>query len=408
MTRPARAGGADRRLGGGLLGALGYVSMAGSLSTDLYLPSFPDIADHFGVGASAVQFTLTAFLAGSALGQLAIGALSDALGRRRTLLWALALFVACSYAAAASPTLGMLVAVRALQGFAGSAGAVLARAVVADLVPPERSVRAFSMLFVMIALGPAVASPLGGWLAQVGGWRASLLGLAVIATGMFFVAALVIPESLPPGQRHPFTVGTLARNVARLLRNASFVGYAVAFGAGYAAFIVYISSSSFIVQNVFEIGPFGYALTFSLTSVAFMTGAWLSGRVARRLGAPRTLRGAQTLVLAAAAIAAMLAFADALALAAYLPLASVFSAGCGAVMSSASALAVGQAGNTAGAGSALIGFGQFLFGALASPLGGILGTATAVPATAFMAALAAAGLIAGLVGRARGTRRADA
>jgi len=388
------------RIDPGLMLALGFVAMAGSLSTDLYLPAFPDIAATFQVEASAVQLTMTAFLVGSAAGQLFIGAFSDALGRRRTLLAAMALFVACAYLAAASPSLTVLVLIRAVQGFAGSAGAVLARAIVSDIADKQQAVRAFSMLWAMIALAPTVATPLGGWLTQTGGWRAALLGVAVVATGMLVVTALVIPESLPAERRHPFTVRAIAGNIGRLLRDGSFVGYAVAFGLGYGTLIVYISSSSFIVQNIFGTTPLVYSLTFSFTGLCIMAGAWLSGRIAQRIGTGRMLLIAQLMQLGSAAIAAVLAVSGALTLSGYLPLMAAFCLGCGAVMSTASAIAVGRAARTAGAGSALVGFSQFTFGALASPLGGLFGTATAVPAMAFMALLPLLAIGAAAVGRA--------
>lgn len=393
--------GSMRRISPGLMLALGYISMAGSLSTDLYLPAFPDIAEDLGVGASTVQLTLTALLAGSALGQLLIGAVSDALGRRRTLLVALTVFVLCCYLATISPTIEVLILVRAVQGFAGASGTVLARAVIADLVDHVQAVRAFSTIFVMIALGPAVASPLGALLTQWGGWRAALLGLAVLATGMLIVAALVVPESLPPERRHPFTLGTLARNIGGLLRHPVFMGYAIAFGAGYAALMVYISSSSFIVQDVLDITPLGYSLTFSFSSVSVMAGAWLNGVVAGRIGAYPTLRIAQSLQAVSAAVGVMLAVTDALTLVSYLILVAVFAMGCGSVLSSASALAVGEARAAAGAGSALVGFAQFVFGAFASPLGGIAGTQTALPAMIGMSAFAVLGLISGWLASAR-------
>ncbi|MGR0220013.1 multidrug effflux MFS transporter [Agromyces sp. ZXT2-6] len=382
-----------RRISPGLMLALGYISMAGSLSTDLYLPAFPDIAADLGVGASTVQLTLTALLAGSALGQLLIGSVSDALGRRRTLLAALTVFVLCCYLAAVSPTVEVLILVRAVQGFAGASGTVLARAVIADLVDHAQAVRAFSTIFVMIALGPAVASPLGALLTQVGGWRAALLGLAALATGMLVVAALFVPESLPPERRHPFTLAALVRNIARLLHHPAFMGYTIAFGAGYAALMVYISSSSFIVQDVLDITPLGYSLTFSFSSVSVMAGAWLNGMVAHRIGAYPTLRVAQFLQATSAAAGVVLALTGTLTLTTYLIVVAVFAMGCGSVMSSASALAVGEARATAGAGSALVGFTQFVFGAVASPLGGIAGTQTALPAMTAMAGFATVGLV---------------
>lgn len=401
MTTPAAARSGPRGIRPGLIAALGYIAMAGSLSTDLYLPAFPDIVDDFGVSASVVQLTLTAFLLGSAFGQLLIGSISDALGRRRTLLVALTAFAICGYLAALSPTLEVLISVRGVQGFTGAAGAVLARAIVADLVDRDQAVRAFSALWMATALGPMIASPLGALLTNLGGWRAALLGLAVIATGMLICSAIMIPESLPRERRHPFTVTALAGNVGRLLRDVGYLGYAIAFAAGYAALITYISSSSFIVQGVYGIGPLGYALTFTFSSLAVMTGAWLYGRLAHRVGADSMLRWAQAMVLVAAATAAALALTGAFTFPWYLALVGVFATGCGGVISGASTIAVGHAQRTAGAGSALLGFLQFTLGAFASPLGGLMGSGTALPATLAMTAFAVLGVVSASVGRRR-------
>lgn len=407
MTHRTTASGPGR-IDPGLMAALGFVAMAGSMSTDVYLPAFPDLVADLRVPASAVQFTMTSFLIGSAVGQLFIGGISDAIGRRRTLLGALAVFVACAYLAAASPNLAVLVAVRAVQGFAGSAGAVLARAIVADLAEKDHAVKAFSALWAMIALGPAIAQPLGALLTQVGGWRTTLLGVAVITTAMLVVAALVIPESLPPERRHPLSVRTIAVNMGRLLADRTFLLLAVGFGATYGGLIVYLSSSSFIVQSVFGLSPFGYALTFSFTALCIMSGSWLSGRLALQIGTAPTLRIAQALVIVSSGAALLLALGEVFGLGLYLALMGLFGMGCGAAMATGSAIALGRATATAGSGSAIIGFFQFTFGASASPLGGIAGTDTAVPAMAFMCALGALSLIAGLLGQAalRRSRRA--
>ncbi|GAA3756330.1 multidrug effflux MFS transporter [Microbacterium kribbense] len=389
MTQPA-----GRRLGVRLTGALGYLSMAGSLSTDLYLPAFPDISADLGAPASVVQLTLTAFLIGSALGQLVIGSISDVFGRRRTLIVALAVFTVCCFLAVASPVIGMLIFVRGVQGFAGAAGSVLARAVVADLSAPGEAVRAFSRLWIMTALGPAVASPLGALLTQVGGWRTALLGLAVLATGMLLTAAFAIPESLPHERRHPATPRAIGHAMARLLRDRRFAGWAIAFATAYAGLMAYIGSSSFIVQDVLGITAIGYGFTFTATSVAVMLGAWLSGRLAACWTPAGALRSGQLLALGAALLTWALALTQSLTLATYLPLVVAFCIGCGTMMSTASALDIGAAGRSAGTGSALIGFTQFVLGAIASPLGGIAGTGTAVPAAIVMTICPVIGVVA--------------
>ena len=385
MTRAADVGAPSSRLTPGLLAALGYLSMAGSLSTDLYLPAFPDMAADLGISASAVQLTLTAFLIGAGLGQLTIGSISDALGRRRTLIVGLTLFVICCYLASMSPSLEFLALVRVLQGFAGASGTVLSRAIIADLTEREEAVKAFSILFAMIALGPALANPLGAWLTQVGGWRWALMGLAVLSTGMLVAAVLFVPESLPPEDRHPFRVSVLAGNIGRLARHRTYMLYAVAFAAGYASLLTYLSSSSFIVQDLLGLTPVGYSLTFAFGAVFIMIGSWGTGRIAHVFGAHGTLQLAQLVIVLSALAGLLVASFSQFTLISYLAVVAVFGIASGSIMATGSALAIGQAQRAAGAGSALLGCLQYLFGAVASPLGGILGRDTAVPAMASMA-----------------------
>jgi DHA1 family bicyclomycin/chloramphenicol resistance-like MFS transporter len=384
----------------GLLAALGFVGMAGAVSTDLYLPAFPSLQADLDATPAAVQLTLTAYLIGSAAGQFLIGTVSDALGRRRTLLIALGLFTAAGFAAAAAPSLAWLVALRLVQGLSGSAGAALARAIVADLAEGERAARGISMLIGMMGLGPVFGSPLGAVLTSWGGWRAALVGLAVIAAAMFAVALVVIPESLPPDDRHPARVGRLLGNLARLARDGAFVGYALAFGLAYSALMVYIGASSFVVQRVFGASPLVYSLTFSGGSIAFVAGAWINGRLVRRMGARRALRAGQLGALGAAAALLALTLADALSLWAWVPLVCVFTAGCAASMSDASAVTLGRAAFAAGGGSATLGLFQFALGAVASPLGGLWGDDTAVPAAAGMTAAILLSLTAAALARA--------
>ncbi|GAB3283595.1 Bcr/CflA family efflux MFS transporter [Microbacterium lacusdiani] len=407
MRRPPGAPAARPELTPGLLGALGFVGMAGAVSTDLYLPAFPDLQAHFGVGAAAVQLTLTSYLVGAALGQFLVGTISDALGRRRTLLVGLAVFAAAGFAASAAPTLAWIVALRFVQGLSGSAGAALARAVVADLASGERAARGVSILIAMMGLGPVFGSPLGALLTGWGGWRAALLGLSVVATAMFAVALLLIPESLPREQRHPARLGPLLANLARLARDGSFLGHALAYALTYAGLMVYIGASSFVVQRVFEASALAYALTFSAGSVAFVAGAWLNARALPRLGAQGALRAGHALSFAAAAALAALAALGSLTLWAWVPLVCLFTAGCAAGMSDASALTLGRAAFAAGSGSAALGLFQFSIGAAASPLGGLWGDHTALPAAAGMAGATALAAGAAALGRAWERRTAQ-
>jgi DHA1 family bicyclomycin/chloramphenicol resistance-like MFS transporter len=143
ITRPrvaerpvSAASSADERPGRSrlrLILMLGALTAFAPLSIDMYLPALPALSVYYGTGASEVQLTLSSFFFGLALGQAMIGPLSDALGRRRPLLVGLAVYALASLLCATAPTISALVAFRFIQGFAGAAGIVVARAIVRDL-----------------------------------------------------------------------------------------------------------------------------------------------------------------------------------------------------------------------------------------------------------------------------------
>ena len=111
---------------------LGSLFAIGPLTIDMYLPALPAITGDLVTSASGVQFTLTGMMLGSAFGQVIIGPLSDAFGRKRPLVIGLAVHVLASMLCAVAPNVAVLGALRVLQGFGVAAAAVIASAVVRD------------------------------------------------------------------------------------------------------------------------------------------------------------------------------------------------------------------------------------------------------------------------------------
>jgi DHA1 family bicyclomycin/chloramphenicol resistance-like MFS transporter len=139
---------------------LGGLIALGPLSIDLYLPALPGIAHDLRAGDASIQFTLTGMLAGLAIGQVLVGPLSDAVGRRRPLIVGSALHVAASLACALAPTVELLAAARVLQGLGASAGAVLGMAVATVLLLPSLRVTPPMMIdFWRYAAGPRPDRP---------------------------------------------------------------------------------------------------------------------------------------------------------------------------------------------------------------------------------------------------------
>lgn len=368
------------RLGRGVLAALGFVSAIGPFATDMYLASLPQIASSLDTPAASVQLTLTAFLLGMACGQLLFGPLSDRFGRRRVLVIALGVFAAVSVAIAFSPGIGVLVAGRFVQGVTGSSGVVIARAVVADLTTGSAAMRALSLMSMVSSLGIIIAPLVGGVIATVTDWRGVLLTLGGIATAMFVLALLFIPESLPPSRRLRGGVRTIAAGFAALVRDRAFLAPALTFMFGFAMLMSYISASSFVVQSVLGLGPLAYGAGFTAGAAAMLGGNAVNARLAGRVSSPTMLLiGVGCGLLGGVAMLAQ-AVLGVLTLAGFIACAIAVTGGTALVMANATTIALGRAGGARGTGSAILGSGQFFLGAAVSPIVGLWGEHTAVPA----------------------------
>jgi DHA1 family bicyclomycin/chloramphenicol resistance-like MFS transporter len=150
---------------------LALLASVGPFSIDTYLPSFNDIARSLGATSVEVQQTLTAYLVPFALMTLWHGAISDAVGRRRVILVALALFGLASFGCVFAQRIEHLWVLRALQGMTAGAGIVVCRAIVRDLYEGSAARRLIAQVTMMFALAPAIAPVLGGWLQAWFGWR---------------------------------------------------------------------------------------------------------------------------------------------------------------------------------------------------------------------------------------------
>ena len=240
---------------GRLVWILAPLSAFGPLSIDMYLPALPSMARGLDTSASVAQLSLTACLAGLAAGQLLAGPLSDAVGRRRPLLAGVACYAAASALCVAAPDIWALLALRLLQGLAGAAAIVIARAMVRDLYEGNELARFFALLLMVSGAAPILAPIIGAQLLRFTSWRGVFAVLAVIGAALLLVAACWLPETLPAARRQRGGVRGLLRDGARMLTDRQFTGYALASGLAFGAMFAYISGSPFVLQAKFGISP---------------------------------------------------------------------------------------------------------------------------------------------------------
>ena len=381
------------RLTSGLVATLGFLAAVGPFATDMYLASFTEIAADLGSSASAVQLTLTAFLLGIGAGQLLLGPLSDRFGRRPVMVLSMGVFALSSVLMVFTPTIEVFVALRLVQGVAGAAGIVVARAIAVDLSEGETAVRALSLIATVTALGPLVAPPIGGAVGVLTDWRGVLIVLAAISAAMFLLAVLVVPESLPPDRRHGGGVRAIARMLGTVASTRGFGAYTLTVAAAFAGMMAYISASPFVGQEVLGMDPLVYALGFAAGALGVVSANLLNARIAPRVGPGRMLTLGVSFLLLASGILALLAITGWLRPACFIGCAVVLTAGAGFTMSNASALALARTPHMRGSGAAVLGATQFVLGGAMSPVVGAWGEDTAVPMAVIVvcAAVAAAG-----------------
>lgn len=257
---------------------LGALTTFGPMAIDLYLPAFPDVADDLGVSVMTVPLTLTAAMLGLGLGQVFYGPLSDRYGRKRPLVAGLILFSVASIACALAPNFGVLLAMRFLQSLGGSAGVVIARAIVRDLYRGKALAQALSIVVMVFALAPVLAPTLGAALLQLGSWRWLFAFLAAFGVACL-VATLSLPETLSFRHRTDHGIGKAVGVYGSLIRDPRFFAPALLAGSTYVVLFAYISTSPAVMMDYFGLGEVSFAMLFGLLSLCFALGAQLNRRL---------------------------------------------------------------------------------------------------------------------------------
>lgn len=367
------ASGEERPNQAGFVMLLGSLTMLQAVATDMYLPSLPEVARDLGTGSAGAQFTITGMVLGGAAGQLVVGPLSDRMGRRRPALIGTALHVLLSLACMAAPTIAVLAGLRLVQGFAAAAAAVVAMAVIRDRFTGAEAARLMSRLMLVIGAAPLFAPTVGAVVADRWGWRAVFGVLAAVAAVILVIAALRLPETLPPERRRRQGPGALARGYVEVLSDGRFRALAVMPGLMLAMIISYVAGSPFVLREQYGLSGQQFSLVFALCGMALVAGTQANAAAVRRMGPARLLRlGVPATVLCSAAMVpvALTGAGGVVALFGALWCALFAS---GLVSPNASALALTRHGERAGTAAATIGALQAAIAGTVSSFVGLLG-----------------------------------
>ncbi len=371
----------ESRIPASLIMLLGALTAIGPFTIDLYLAAFPQITSDLATDPAAVQLTITATLAGLALGQLVIGSVSDALGRRRPLLVALSVYVVASAGIVFAGSVEMLTGLRFVQGFTAAAGMVLSTAIIRDRFEGVRVGKALARMMLVVGVAPAIAPVIGAQFLAWGSWRMMFAALAVVGAILLVLALVFLRESLPVGRRRAGGLGAAARSYGSLLRDPVFVGLAFVGGFSLAGIFTYVSSATFVFQEGFGLSTGQFAAIFASGAVAITAGTQINGALIGRVRPEQILLvGVGVSVVTASALLTVSVLGlGVLPIAALLVL-TLLTAGI--LLPAVPVIALAHNAHRAGSAAALLGAIQFAVGAFIAPISGLFDASSPVPMAA--------------------------
>lgn len=360
----------------------------------MYVPAMPLIVADLNTTQPVVQLTLSGFVVGLAVGQLVVGPVSDAVGRKKLLVGGAVIALVASIAAAATPTAGLLVAARFIQGLGSGACVVLARSVVPDLATGETAAKAYATLMAIQAAAPIIAPVVGGFLVEPIGWRGLFWVLAGLNVAQLAVALFLVPETRPAHLRTPATARGVVDNYRVVLANPGYRGHLVAYVFGFAAMFCYISGSSFLIQDRMGYSVVGYSLIFAINSVGLLLASMINARLIGRFSVFQILQFSAAIHVTSGVALLIVAAVDGPHWL-FFGLLFVNIMQVGIQLGNNMSLGQQHVRSRAGAGSALMGGVQFGVAAIISPLMG-LGSHAGITMTLGMlicAVVAASGML---------------
>ena len=365
---------------------LGLLTALTPLAIDAYLPSFPAIAEDLNQEISVVQLTLSTYLFVFAAFQIVYGPISDAIGRRKVVVFGLIGFIAGCLICALADSFSTLMLGRVVQAIGGAAVAVTVPALVKDNLTTDQFAKAMSMVILAMALAPLVAPILGGAILVAFNWHAIFVFLILLSLLSIFLFLRTIPETLPPEKRTPLSLKSSIRNYIKLLKNPIVMGYISAGSLHFSGMMCFVTGASFVYIELYGIDEAMFGFLFGLNVLTMMAATTINGRFVERLGINTLMRYAMMVLLVDVTFLTILCFMERPPLACIVIGLMFFTGPIGILGSGTVGGAMRRAGELNGSVAALAGFSRFSLGALMGVILSIIHNGSFVPMLGIIAA----------------------
>lgn len=342
---------------------LGMLTAFGPFVTDFYLPVLPEMSAFFHTSPALASLSLTTGMIGLAAGQVFIGPLTDKYGRKKILVSSMLLFAVASVFCIFAPNIYVFNLLRIFQGVAGAGGIVISKSMSTDMYSGKELADFMAVLGSINGIAPVCAPVVGGIMAGVTTWQGVFALLLVVGLALMFCSAR-LPETLAPEKRIQKNIMQVYANLFRVFRNSLFSLSTLAEMACFFTFFAYISSSPFILQQIYGLSPFQFSLCFALNALTIGIGAAAGPRFKNTGKALKT--GAVDFVLAAICLSVFLYLHAPLVVVMVFYIFLMISFGL--MQPGLTATALDAERGNAGAASAIFGASGFVAGAISSPL----------------------------------------
>lgn len=254
-----------------------------ALAMNVFLPSLPNMAAWFDTEYRLMQLSVSVYLAMNAFLQLFIGTISDRFGRRPVLLWSIVLFLVATAGTLLAPTVEVFLFFRMCQAVV-VAGMVLSRAVVRDMVGPERAASMIGYVTMGMAIVPMVSPMIGGILDEAFGWQSTFILMFVCGILTFLLVWFDLGET---AARSSASFREQARQYPELLTSRRFWGYCATAAFGSGAFFAFLGGAPYVGMEVYGLSPTWLGIYFGAPAVGYALGNFLAGRFSVRYGIDR-------------------------------------------------------------------------------------------------------------------------
>jgi len=335
-----------------------------AIAIDSMLPALPEIGQSLAIDtANHTQLVITAYLLGFGGAQLIYGTLADRFGRRKVLLFGLALYTIASVGALFAGSLEVMLAARAVQGVGSAATRILAITIVRDCYSGSHMARVMSLAFLVFLSVPILAPSIGQAIMLVAPWRAIFLMLCLVGAILFFWTLTRLPETLHPEDRSPISLGAVAHAFGLIVRSRVTVGYVLAMTMVMGGLFGFINSAQQVFADAFKSAEL-FTLIFAMIAVFMAASSLLNARVVEKLGMRRVSHAALFGYCAVTLVHAAVVLAGAENIWTFSALQGAMMFFFGLMVSNFNSMAMEPVGHIAGTASSVLGFVSTAGGAL--------------------------------------------